>query len=83
MFLKLAVDQVIRNMVGPQRLRHPSIRIGLANRAEQAVLAHEPAYLFDVHNHRRRQVEQTHLYPPGSLVVAAKAVRVKDQLKVL
>ena len=83
MILKLAVYQVVRNMVGPQGLRHPSVRIGLPNRAEQPILVHETAYLFDVHDHRRRQVKLTHLYPSGPLVVAAKPVHIKEQLKVL
>ncbi len=83
MILKFAVYQVIRNMVGPQGLRHPSVRIGLPNRAKQPILVHESAYLFDVHDHRRRQVKQTHLYPSGPLVVATKPVCIKDQLKVL
>lgn len=50
MILKLAVYQVIRNMVRPQGFRHPSVRIGLPDRAEQPILVHESAYLFDVHD---------------------------------
>lgn len=80
--LKLTVYQVICNMVGPQGLCHPSVRIGLPDRAEQPILVHKSAYFFDVHDHRRRQVKQTHLYSSGPLVVAAKPVR-EDQLKVL
>lgn len=57
MILKLAVDQVIRNMVGPYGLRHSSVRIGLPDRAEQPILVHEPAYLFDVHNTYLLEVE--------------------------
>ena len=75
-FLKLALHQILRRIVRADRSLHPSVRIGLADRAEQTVFPHEPSDLLYIHPNAG--MEKPHMNPTDPFVIAAKAVCRKD-----
>ena len=80
MCFKLTVQEIRRDIAGPERFGHPPIRIRLAEWAEEIVFPHQSPYLLGIHDDPH--VEQSHIDAENALLVAAEIVCRQDQLEI-
>lgn len=61
---------------------HAMVRICLPDWAKQSVFLHQTAYLLDVHDNRRIQMQQTHIDASSTFLVATELIGLFYQCKI-
>lgn len=80
--LKFPVKQVSGSIDCLKRFRHPAVRAGLPDWAEQPVFVHRVPYLLHVHLYGRVAVEKAHINASCPFLIAAVTVSFQYQCRI-